>query len=118
MLQLKQFINQSQLSVMNENPNSETFKEIKERIKTTIETMPKTYETDGQGDDAIVYLHYFNSSFDWYITERDMEDEQIQAFGLAKMAFTEFGYISINELLENNVELDFYWTPKRVGDFK
>jgi len=25
------------------------------------------------------------------------------------------GYISIKELLANNVELDFYWTPKPLN---
>ena len=33
--------------------------------------MPRTYEADGQGDDAMVYLHYFKRGGDWYITERD-----------------------------------------------
>ena len=118
MLRLEQFINQSQISVMNENQGSETFKEVKERIQSTIESMPKTYETDGQGDDAIVYLHYFSAGGDWYITERDIGDEQIQAFGLAKMQFTELGYINIDELLKLNIELDFYWTPKTLGEIK
>ena len=29
---------------------------------------------------AVVYLYYFKGSADWYITEKDMEDEQLQAF--------------------------------------
>ena len=95
MLRLDQFIGKSQLSVMNENKDSETFKEVKERIQKIIDTMPKTYEQDGKGDDTIVYLHYFIGNFDLYITERDMGDEQLQAFGLADMGYPELGYIYI-----------------------
>ena len=121
MLRLEQFINPNQLYVLNDMKNGEEgehFVEIENRIKTTIEEMPKPYETDGQGDDAIVYLHYFSAGGDWYITERDIGDEQIQAFGLAKMQFTELGYINIDELLKLNIELDFYWTPKTLGEIK
>ena len=121
MLQLEQFINQNQLHILNslkDGEEGECFVEIENKIKSVIETMPKTYETDGQGDDAIVHLHYFNAGCDWYITERDIGDEQLQAFGLVKIAFTELGYISIKELLKLNVELDFYWTPKTLGEIK
>jgi len=57
---------------------------------------------------------------DWYITEKDMGDEQIQAFGLADlgMGFPELGYISIEELVENGVELDLHWTPKTLAEVK
>ena len=83
-------------------------------------TMPKTYEQDGKGDDAIVYLHYFRGGADMYITERDMEDEQLQAFGLADlgMGYPELGYISIEELIENGFEIDLYWTPKTLAEVK
>ena len=82
-----------------------------------VNTMPKTYEQDGKGKDAIVYLHYFKNGMDWYITEKDMEAEQLQAYGLADLGHGgELGYISITELIENNVELDFYWTPKTLKE--
>jgi hypothetical protein len=80
--------------------------------------MPKTYETDGQGDEAIAHLHYFTSGFDWYITERDMEEEQLQAFGLACVHETELGYISIVELLRNGAELDLHFMPKAIKFFR
>src|SRR3990167_763996 len=75
-----------------------------------IANMPKTYEQDGKGDQAVIYLHYFTSGCDWHITEKDSDpaDEhgnhegQIQAFGLADLGYgAELGYISIKELLEN-----------------
>ena len=85
-----------------------------------IASMPKTYEQDGKGNEAIVYLHYFKGNGDWYITEKDMEDEQLQAFGYVKWYGYDgdFGYISIEELRGNDVELDLYWTPKTLKEVK
>ena len=84
--------------------------------------MPATYEQDGLGDAAIVSLHYFAGGADWYITERDVEtaDEpgQHQAFGLADLFRDggELGYISILELIRNNVEVDLYFAPRTLGE--
>ena len=85
----------------------------------TINTMAKTYEQDGKGDSAIVYLHYFMRGFDWYITEKDMETEQLQAFGLADLGHGgELGYISIVEILTASAELDLHFTPKTLAEVK
>lgn len=80
-------------------------------------SMPKTYQQDGLGDKAVVHLHYFKGAADWFITERDKEVVQYQAFGLADLFGDggELGYISIVELIQNGVELDLYWTPKTLG---
>ena len=56
---------------------SQYFKDKLAEIEQTISTMPQTYETDDQGNNAIAYLHYFNGGGDWYIVEKDMEYEQI-----------------------------------------
>lgn len=82
-----------------------------------INAMPKTFETDGQGDKAIARLHYFKGQCDWYITERDCEPQQYQAFGLTdlRQGSPELGYISISELIENSVELDLFWKPCAIG---
>jgi len=80
--------------------------------------MPRPYATDGTPtDDKIVHLHYFSGGSDWYIVERDSSDEQLQAFGLACLQgeYPEWGYISIQELIENGVELDLYFTPRPVS---
>jgi hypothetical protein len=66
-----------------------------------IASMPKTYEQEGRGDQAIVYLHYFRGNMDWYIIEKDEgtaeEPGQHQAFGLADFGDGgELGYISIH----------------------
>lgn len=84
-----------------------------------IKTMPKTYEQDGKGMDAVAYLHYFSGSSDWYITEKDMGVSVDQSFGYADLygdGDGELGYINIRELTRNNVELDLYWEPKTLKE--
>jgi hypothetical protein len=86
-----------------------------------ITTMPKTYEQDGKGDQAIVYLHYFaGGQANAYITERDMEAEQHQAFGLADLFGDggELGHLSLVEWLENDAELDFHFTPCTLAELR
>jgi hypothetical protein len=120
---VKDFVSDSQLEAMGDGVRGEEgefFKTLFVKLAETITNMPVTYKTDGQGDEAIVHLHYFRGNMDWYITEKDMGDEQIQAFGLADlgMGFPELGYISIQELVDNGIELDLYWTPKTLGEVK
>ena len=94
-------------------------------LADVIEAMPKSYEQDGKGDDAIAYLHYFGFG-DWWITEKDAgspddtpEDAQSQAFGLCRLQFgPSLGYVSLPEILAAGVELDFYWTPKTLREIK
>lgn len=85
--------------------------------------MPKTYEQDGKGEQAIASLHYFTSGADWYITEKDSETSdkpgQHQAFGLADLGYgAELGYISLVEILAAGAEIDLHWTPKTVGEIQ
>jgi len=90
-------------------------------LAATIMNMPRTYEQDGKGDEAVAHLHYFKGSGDWYITEKDVDTDgagQIQAFGLVKLWETELGYISIAELIQNGVELDLHFTPTTLGELK
>jgi len=120
---LRNFIGQAQISALAEAAKGEErehFIDMMLELAEHVRTMHKTYEQDGQGDNAIVGLHYFRGGMDWFITERDMEDDQYQAFGLADlgMGSPELGYISIQELIDNDVELDLYWTPKTLGEVK
>jgi len=118
---LQKFVSREQLAAIADAMRSEEkqffFDKVVELTKT-IEAMPKTYETDGQGLDAVVHLHYFKGGCDWYITERDELECQHQAFGLADMGDPELGYISIVELLANSAEVDLYWTPVPLKDIK
>jgi len=123
MLNLNQFVGPVQLHVLRsacKGEEGEFFAGKILEIKNTIAAMPKTNETDGQGMNAIAYLHYFTGGCDWWITERDQEQEQEQAFGYACLngdtECAELGYISIVELLSVGAELDFYWTPKTLAE--
>jgi hypothetical protein len=97
--------------------------EIAETIKKawqTFETMPETYQTEASPDPT-AHLHYFTGSWDWWITEKDAEPEQAQAFGFVKSELCpdgEFGYISLEEITEAGAELDLYFTPAPVSKFK
>lgn len=86
---------------------------------------PALYETDGQGDEAIVVAHWFSplNGWDWYMTEYDPQTKQ--AFGLVKGFADELGYFSIAEFEEINeskgmeaIERDEYWTPKKLREVR
>lgn len=109
---------------LKQNLNGEEAEGIGERILAvynTFKTMPKTYETDGQ-EDKTAYLHYFVGSHDWYIVEKDMEEEeQIQAFGFVKSHNCpegELGYVDITSVTKAGGELDLYFTPKKLSECK
>ena len=116
---LKEFMPANQQAIVNE---SNDFQEVLTRLEDIISKMPKTYETeDVETGNKIVYLHYFYGSCDWYIIEKDITEEQHQAFGYANLGdpdCAEWGYISLWELchnLNNYIELDFYWTPRKFS---
>ena len=118
---LAEFMSREQFRCLQENRRAEEgvhFDVIAADLAERLEKMPKTYEQDGKGDQAIAYLHYFTASCDWYITERDTNKEQHQAFGLSRMGFDELGYISIVELLRAGAELDLYFAPTPLEKIK
>lgn len=119
---LSHFVNNTQAKIIFDlckgKEEGKFFIEKMRELAIMIDTMPKTYEQDGKGDQAVAYLHYFTPGFDWYITERDMEEAQLQAFGLACIHEMELGYISIQDILANGAELDLYWTPKILKEIK
>lgn len=90
-------------------------------LKQVVETMPVTYETDGQGMKAVAHLHYFAPGCDWYITEKDVgapgSPGQHQAFGWADLGCGgELGYISIEEIRIAGAELDLHFTPQPLEE--
>jgi hypothetical protein len=104
-------------------PQGQTFADVFTRLKKTIEAMPKTYDTDGQGDEAIVHLHYYHGAdSDWFITEKDVEDgvSQATSFGILNgdLQNAELGYVCITELVDAHVELDLRWEPKTLREIK
>ncbi len=118
---LTRFINPAELEVINSatrGEEGEFWRSKLVELAETVCTMPTTYQTDGTGDAAVAYLHYFTPAGDFYVTERDSFEEQIQAFGLACIYEDELGYINIAELIKCGAELDLYWTPKTLGQVK
>ena len=121
---LKKFMPKLQLAVLGDLLRGEEryhFADMLIALAERIEKMPVSYQTDGQGDNAIVHLHYFVGGNDWWITEKDMDGEVDQAFGLASLnGYAELGYISIRELAESafGIELDLHWTPKTLKEVR
>ena len=125
-MNLNQFVNKSQLQCMRDackGEEGEYFKQQILKLKSHIICMPKTYETDGQGDNVVVMLHYFKGGSDWWVTERDVVlNDQVQAFGYVCLngdtECAELGYISITELIKYGVELDLYFSPITLREVK
>jgi hypothetical protein len=87
--------------------------DLEERAKE----LPPIYSQDSKGKDAIVYLHYFVGGSDWYITEGDIENGEYYGYTILNgdIEMSEFGYISIEELISNDyVELDFFFSKTSV----
>ena len=119
---LRPFMSRAQLSTIRSLAKGEEgdwFVARMVELAALIATMPKTYEQDGKGDQATAYLHYFRGNQDWYITERDIDQDgegQIQAFGLANLGYGgELGYISIAEVIKAGVELDLHFKPTTLA---
>ena len=86
---------------------------ITEEIKRVL---PKLYEQDGKGFNAIAYIKFFtpDSNWIWYVTEFDGNDI---FFGLVDGFEKELGYFSLSELqsvkgpLGLKIERDLYFEP-------
>lgn len=122
---LRLFMSWEQLSVVAECMRGEEkayfFDKLNEVAKR-VDDMPVTYEQDGKGEEAVAYLHYFIGDCHWYITEKDVDGEVDQAFGYAvlhgDLLCAEYGYISIKELVQTGVELDFHFDPTPMHEIK
>lgn len=122
------FMPQSQLSALAHcmcGEEKQYFFDMVVDLADLIASMPVTYQQDGKGDEAVVCLHYFFGSSDWYITEKDVEGGVQQAFGYAilngDIACAELGYISISELVglvNINAELDLHFKPCTLREIK
>lgn len=131
---LKNFMHVTQRTVLAEALDGEERVAIAEnilQILARIEATPKTYETDNIAmKDKIVHLHYFMGGMDAWIIERDIgtvpEEQgmgaQHQAFGIITTSGESFkdserGYISIQDLIANGVELDLHFVPTSAKEF-
>lgn len=80
-------------------------------------TLPRLYEQEKLGHDAIVYVKYFSpySNWIWYVTEFDGYDE---FFGFVRGFEDELGYFTLSEFESQGalIERDLYFEPKTLRD--
>ncbi len=106
---LREFILQSE--------ESDFFATTVGEVANIVADTPDLYSQEDAGEKAIVRLHYFLGNYDCWITE--MNRGTGEAFGKASFegaSEARYCYISLQELFDNNVELDLYWTPKPIGE--
>lgn len=85
--------------------------------------LPKLYEQENKGDEAMVHMKFFDpcSNWTWFVTEFDGVDT---FFGLVIGHETEFGYFSLKELqdckgpLGLGIERDLYFNPMPLKELK
>jgi len=91
--------------------------------KEILRKLPKLYEQEQKGEDAIAYVKFFTpwGSWTWYGTEFDGEDT---FFGLVDGNCVELGYFSLSELKALRgpygltIERDLYWEPKTLREIR
>lgn len=130
LVQLEGFIGHSQRTCLrwlcNSGEEQDFFRGRVAELASLIASMPRTYDQDGQGDNAIASLHYFTGGCDVWVTELDRgspddtpEDFQSQAFGLVDLGFgPDLGYVSLPEILAAGAELDLYYSPRTLAAIK
>ena len=116
---VRQFLSRSQFKTIAEAMKGEEGRFFIDKavvLAQLIDGMAKSYEQGGK-EDPTAYLHYFKGSADWHITEKDATGKGTeQAFGLSDLGQGgELGYISIDELVRNNAELDLHFEPKPLS---
>jgi hypothetical protein len=96
---------------------------------------PKLYETEDQGEGALVQSHYFipGTGIDWYVIEYDPESDICFCWTELIPTMGEFGYTYMKEMedleitvplisaskttmLKVIVEHDKHWNPKPIGE--
>jgi hypothetical protein len=88
--------------------------------------LPPLYSQETLGEDALVYVHFFNPCGvgDWWITEGSAEGDDFIMFGLCDLGCPELGYVSLNEMqdvrgpLGLGIERDLHWTPKALRELR
>lgn len=122
---LKYFVPYPQLDVVRMLTRGEEGRFFSQKIRElyeTINTMPKIYETQNQGDEAIVHLHYFGRGYDLFITERDTSLEQKQAFGYTYVQSERSGflaYVDVNNFIQfADANLDLHWKTISLKECK
>ena len=125
MKELKKYITKTQSEALKYNltrgEEKKYFINLIDEMEVKIKAVPELYETDEQGDDAVIALHYFLGGSDWYVTELDTEERIVFGYVILNedTEMSELGYISLNELLGiQDVELDLHWEEITIGEMK
>jgi len=84
------------------------------------EEIPELYATEGVPfEEKIIYRRYRIERLGYYWLIAELDRKSNLAFGYANLnndLLAEWGYISIDELLENGAELDESWKPCKYRD--
>lgn len=96
---------------------------IQFQLALSLRNVPKLYEQDGKGEDAMVFVKIFDpcGSMTWYITE--CSDKE--AFGLVVgNQETELGYMNLEEManirghMGIGLEIDIYFLPTTLREVR
>ena len=97
---------------------------MKMMTKAIERRIPKLYEQDGKGKDAVVHVKFFCpwNQWTWYATEYDPEERIF--FGLVCGHEKEMGYFSLDELaavrgpVGLKIERDRHFGPCSMGEVR
>jgi len=92
--------------------------------KAGLAKLPSFYETEKiDCNDKIIYLHFFIAGCDWYAAEFDGQDIFFGFVNLNDAQNAEWGYFSLSELVEINIngveiDTDLHWQTKKFSEIK
>jgi hypothetical protein len=120
-----QFVCKQQIEELEKREEEKEIKDKINKFEKIFNDMPIVNEQYGNKNNAVIYLHYFKNLpssltiINWYIIEKDNKENQTEAFGMYNLEETfESGYISIKELIKDNIKLNFEWKFKIVNEIK
>lgn len=120
-----QFVCKQQIEELEKREKEKEIKDKINKFEKIFNDMPIVNEQYGNKNNAVIYLHYFKNLpssltiINWYIIEKDNKENQTEAFGMYNLEETfESGYISIKELIKDNIKLNFEWKFKIVNEIK
>lgn len=118
------FICKQQIDELTKREEEEEIKYKINKFEKIFNYMP-VFNEQSNRNNAVIYLHYFKKLLhpsliiNWYIIEKDNRDKQMEAFGIYNLEKSfELGYISIEELIKDDIEFDFDWKFKIVNEIK
>ena len=96
-----------------------------EPSKEALSKIPPFYATENiDCQDKIIYLHFFISGSDWYVSEYNPKDQLFFGFVIlnSDLPNSEWGYFALSELCEIKVggfleiDRDLHFTPKKAKE--